>query len=60
MIFLVIVLMLGTETFERREPMPNVSACWARATETWTEMLKQHPEMKMIGVGCTLETGEPA
>lgn len=60
MIFLVVVMTLGTQDFERREPMPNIVACWARAAERFAEIVRQHPDVVGLGVGCTLQNGDPA
>lgn len=60
MIFLVVIMTIGGQDFERREPMPNIRACWERAVETWESLQKQHPEVTGMGVGCSIANGEPA
>jgi hypothetical protein len=59
-IFLVVVMTLGDMDFERREPMPTIEACWVRAAERFAEITRQHPDVVELGVGCTLQTEEPA
>lgn len=58
-IFLVIVMTIGGQDYERREPMLNISTCFARAAERWQEIVKLHPEATGFGVGCAQMTGNP-
>lgn len=58
-IFLVVIMTIGGQDYERREPMPNIEVCWARAAERWGEITKQHPDAVGVGVGCTVQNGDP-
>jgi hypothetical protein len=58
-ITLVIVFTVMGQSFERREMMPNLPACWQRAPERMNEIQKAHPGITKIGVGCTIDDGEP-
>jgi len=59
MIFMVIVLTIGGQDLERREPMPTAAACFSRAREAWDMLTKQHPEATEIGIGCIRADGDP-
>ena len=59
MIFLVTIMTIGGQDYERREPMLNIESCWARAAERWGEIMKSHPEATGVGVGCSIQKGDP-
>jgi hypothetical protein len=59
MIFLVIIMTINGQDFERREPMPDAPTCFARAAERFEEIRSKHRDAVGIGVGCTLTSGDP-
>ena len=60
-IYLVVIMSLNGNDFERRKEQENIDLCWENARSTMQQLSTQHEEMEVIGVGCVKEKkGNPA
>jgi hypothetical protein len=59
MIAMLIAFTIGSQNFERYEPMPNLTTCWQRAPERMNALLAAHPEITKLAVGCVINNGDP-
>ena len=58
-IFLVILKTMFGQNFERREPMPDLKACWEMAQERMAELSAVQHDFKLLRVGCEVDRGDP-
>lgn len=60
---LVITMIVDGQDFQRHEPMISIDACWVRARETMENIrTAEHKDIdiRMVGVGCVIDSGDPA
>ena len=58
-VFLVILITMHGQNFERREPMLDLKVCWERAQERMVELTAVQHDFKVLRVGCEVDRGDP-
>jgi len=58
-IFLVILITMYGQNFERREPMPDLKACWEMAQERMVGLTAVQHDFNVLRVGCEVVRGDP-
>ena len=58
-VFLVMLITMHGQNFERREPVLDLKACWERAQERMVELTAVQHDFKVLRVGREVDRGDP-